>query len=289
MFVVLGATGNTGKIVAETLLSQKKPVRVVVRDAAKAASLKDRGAEVVTANVEDPRALTEALRGAEGAYFVIPPPAFQATGVLASRAKIADGYVAAAQESGIKRAVLLSSIGAQHATGTGVIQTLHHGEQAFSKLSIPVTFVRAAYFLENWLSLLDPVHKDGVLPAFFTADKKIPQVATADIGAVSAHALLEGGSGKTVIELAGPEEYSVNDIAAVLGKLLGKAVNAFRVPDAGRVGALTSIGASQELAELFIGLDDGIIDGKVAFEGGGAQHVRGKVTAEQFFSAVLKK
>jgi uncharacterized protein YbjT (DUF2867 family) len=288
MFVVLGATGNTGKVVAETLLAQKKPVRVVVRDAAKAAPLKDRGADVVTANVEDRAALTSALRGAEAAYFVIPPPPFQATNVLASRASITDGYAAAAAESGIKRAVLLSSIGGQHPAGTGIIQSLHHGEQALGKLSIPVTFIRAAYFLENWLGVLDPVHKDGVLPVFFPADKKIPQVATADIGATSAEALLEGGSGKKVIELSGPEEYSADDIAKVLGKLLGKPVNAFRVPDAGRVGALTAIGASQEMAELFVGLDDGIISGKVDFEGGSAQRVRGKVTAEQFFSSVLR-
>ena len=37
MYVITCATGNTGRVVAETLLAQKKPVRVVVRDAAKAA------------------------------------------------------------------------------------------------------------------------------------------------------------------------------------------------------------------------------------------------------------
>ena len=68
MFVVLGASGNTGKVVAETLLSQKRNVRVVVRDAAKGQAWKEAGAEVSIADVEDGAALERAFSGAEGAY-----------------------------------------------------------------------------------------------------------------------------------------------------------------------------------------------------------------------------
>src|SRR5579863_8408986 len=73
MFAVAGVSGHTGKVVAETLLAQKKPVRVIVRDAAKGEEWKRRGAEVAVADLEDAEALTRALRGADSAYLLLPP------------------------------------------------------------------------------------------------------------------------------------------------------------------------------------------------------------------------
>ena len=61
MFAVLGASGNTGRVVAETLLSQNKKVRVVVRDVAKGQVWTAAGADVSVADVEDGAALTRAL------------------------------------------------------------------------------------------------------------------------------------------------------------------------------------------------------------------------------------
>ena len=73
MFVVAGVTGNTGAVVAAALLSENKPVRVIVRDAAKGAPWKAKGAEVAVAALDDPDALAAALSGAEGAYLLSPP------------------------------------------------------------------------------------------------------------------------------------------------------------------------------------------------------------------------
>src|SRR5260221_13461433 len=72
-FVVAGVSGNTGKIVAESLLAQKRAVKVVVRDAAKGEPWKAKGAEVAVADLADAAALGRALEGAEGAYLLIPP------------------------------------------------------------------------------------------------------------------------------------------------------------------------------------------------------------------------
>src|ERR1700733_6783717 len=72
MYVVAGVTGNTGKVIAETLLAQEKPVRALVRDEAKGAAWKKRGAEVVVAELDDAAALGRALAGATGAYLLLP-------------------------------------------------------------------------------------------------------------------------------------------------------------------------------------------------------------------------
>src|SRR6202051_4612058 len=72
MYVVAGVTGNTGKVIAETLLAQRKPVRALVRDEAKGAEWKKRGAEVVVAELDDAAALGRALAGATGVYLLLP-------------------------------------------------------------------------------------------------------------------------------------------------------------------------------------------------------------------------
>jgi uncharacterized protein YbjT (DUF2867 family) len=73
MYAIAGVTGNTGSVVAETLLAQGKPVRVIVRDAAKGEPWRANGAEVAVASLDDAAALTRALTGVEGAYLLIPP------------------------------------------------------------------------------------------------------------------------------------------------------------------------------------------------------------------------
>ena len=84
MIVVLGATGHTGSVVAETVLERKQPVRVVVRSADKGAVWAAKGAEVAVASLDDQAALTKALRGASGAYLLIPPH-YGATSWLAAQ------------------------------------------------------------------------------------------------------------------------------------------------------------------------------------------------------------
>jgi len=139
MFIVLGASGNTGKVVAETLLTQKKKVRVVLRDAAKGQAWKEAGADISIADVEDGAALKRAFSGAEGAYVLLPPN-FSSSQVIA----------AAVEAAAVPHVVMLSSVGAQQADGTGPVLGLRDAEATFTRAHAAVTFVRAAYFMENW-------------------------------------------------------------------------------------------------------------------------------------------
>ena len=73
MYVILGATGNTGKIVAETLLDSGQKVRVVGRSKDRLAGFTILGAEAFEANVADSAALTAAFTGARAVYALVPP------------------------------------------------------------------------------------------------------------------------------------------------------------------------------------------------------------------------
>ena len=71
--MILGATGNTGSIVADFLLSKGQKVRVVGRDASRLQRFVRKGAEAFTADMTDAAALTKAFKRARAAYLLLPP------------------------------------------------------------------------------------------------------------------------------------------------------------------------------------------------------------------------
>ncbi|MBP6835520.1 MAG: NmrA family NAD(P)-binding protein [Deltaproteobacteria bacterium] len=290
MFVVAGVSGNTGSVVAETLLAQGSAVRVVVRDASKGAAWKARGAEVAVADVADAKALGEALKGAAGAYLLVPPFGWGAADPVAEQSTKVAGIVEAVRAAKPAHVVLLSSIGAQHAKGTGPIASLHVLEEKLRETGVAATFLRAAYFMENWGGSLAGALEGGAVYNGLSAAKKFPQIATRDIGTTAARLLVEPvASGVRVVELSGPEEYSFDDAAAAIGKIAGREVKAVQVPIAGMEGALQGMGASAAVAGLYGEMTDGVNRDHVAWEGGSAIAVRGPTTLEAVLRGLLKK
>jgi uncharacterized protein YbjT (DUF2867 family) len=285
MFVIAGVTGNTGKVVAETLLAQKKPVRVIVRDAKKGEPWKAKGAEVAIAELDDQKALTDALRGAEGAYLLIPPN-WTAKNVLAENKARAQTIAKAVEASGVKHVVFLSSIAAHLTSGTGPVVSAHDGEVALGKTKADVTSVRAAYFMENFGSSLHALG-EGKFPTFINLDSPMPMIATHDIGIVAAKALLEGGKGKQVIELEGPKQYSQRDVAAALSRLTKKTIEAQQGPEEMVVPALTSAGVPAAWVPIYQEMTHALNEGVFVFEGKGATHVKGTTPLESVLEKLL--
>src|SRR5207248_4548071 len=126
-------------------------------DAARGAEWKERGAEVAVTALDDAEAVARALRGADGAYLLVPPN-HGAPSMLAAQRRVVDVLAAAPRP---KHLVLLSSVGAPLDKGTGPIQTLHYAEEKLR----PDAALRAAYFMENWAGLLPVVREQGVLPS----------------------------------------------------------------------------------------------------------------------------
>lgn len=287
MFVITGVTGNTGAVVADTLLAAGKPVRVVVRDAARGAPWRARGAEVAVAALEDTAALTRAFAGAQGAYVLVPPRLGSADPLGENRA-VVTSIAAAVRDARVPHVVLLSSVAAHHADGTGPIQSVAHAEQALGAVTA-LTAVRAGYFIENWAAAFGALPQ-GILPTFTPKALAFPMVGTKDIGRTAAAALLEGGRGRRVIELSGPQgDASANDVAAALSRLTGKPIAATDAPLDAVVPTFTSFGISAPVAELYREMYAGIISGRVAWEGGGAQQVRGTVGIEEVLHGLLAR
>ena len=286
MYVVAGATGHTGRVVAESLLAAGKPVRVLVREEGKGREWSARGASIARADLGDEAALAAALAGAEGAYLLIPPT-YTADDVLADRRRLAASIAAAVARSGVPHVALLSSTGAQHASGTGMILAPREGELAVAPAAKNVTIVRGAYFLENWGTVLPAARDSGVLPTFLTHDRKFPMVASADVAAAAADALLDGPRGRRVIEIAGPEELSPDDVGRIAGGLLGRNVRVEQAPLSAIGPAFRSFGMSDDAVRLFREMTAAINEGRSEFERRGTGYRRGATPAEAVFRAIL--
>jgi uncharacterized protein YbjT (DUF2867 family) len=286
-FVIMGTSGNTGSVVADTLLGQGHKVRVIARDAAKVKRFADRGAEVAIADVTDAAALARAFAGVDGAYVLVPPN-MAAPSFRGYQRTAADAIASAAKTARVPHVVLLSSVAAQHPAGTGPIAGLHVAENLLRALpDTRSSFVRAAYFMENVAGSLGMLEQ-GIVPSFTPAALAFEMVATKDIGKVAAQALVEGTKATQVIELSGPAKVSSNDIAAALTKITGKSIAVAEAPLEAMVPTLTGFGMPAEIAEMYREMTQGVITGHVDFEGG-HRRVRGTTTIDDVLATLLGK
>lgn len=288
MFVVFGATGQTGSVVADTLLEKQLPVRVVLRSDKAADAWQAKGADVAFADVIDADAITKALDGAIAVY-AMNPPAYQAADMFTVAKNIGAAYVEALAQSSVQKVVLLSSVGSQHATGTGNIITTYFLENIFGNLAIPVAFLRAAGFMENWNGVAIIAAEKGILPSFYSPlDRKLPMVAAADIGRAAAEALTEDWTGKRIIELYGAADYSPNDVAIAFAAVLKRDVQAVALPESDWQATIAGFGASPEAANAWCEMLRGFNSGHIIFENNGIETRKGQTTIENFAAETVK-
>jgi uncharacterized protein YbjT (DUF2867 family) len=254
MFVVLGASGHTGEVVARTLLSRGQQVRAVGRSAEHLQSLAQSGAEVFPADATNTIALTHALRGADAA-FVLLPPNVSTNDVGAFQERVSDAISDAARAAGLKHVVALSSVGADKSSGTGPVVGLHHLEKKLSAIDgLNALFLRAGYFMENTLPQVGVVRSLGNVVGPIQPTLKLPMIATRDIGAAAADALLRRDfRGKQARELLGQRDLDYTEITKIIGNAIGKpALGYVQAPDQQLRPALEQMGMSANFVGLLL-------------------------------------
>jgi uncharacterized protein YbjT (DUF2867 family) len=219
IYVILGASGNTGSIIADALLSKGKKVRVAGRDAGRLQRFVRKGAEAFTGDVSDAVALTKAFRGARAAYLMLPP--------ITSREdqeRESDAIAKAVTESGLRYAVHLSSYGAHVPEGTGPVAGLHSSEQKLNAVGgLSVLHLRAAYFMENNLAAISMIQEMGIFGHALLPDLKLPMMVTRDVGNYAAQRLLDlDFSGNQTRELLGERDLSMAEATAIIARGIGK-------------------------------------------------------------------
>jgi uncharacterized protein YbjT (DUF2867 family) len=286
MYAITGITGNVGSALARTLLSEKRTLRAVVRDANKGRTWAERGCEVALAEMDNAESLAGAFKGAE-AVFILPPSEFDpAPGFPEARAVIA--AVKTALESALPgRVVCLSTIGAQ-AKQSNLLTQRTLMEQILGDLPMPIAFLRPGWFMENAAWDVAPARDDGVIPSFLQPlDKPVPMVATADVGRVAAELLQQHWSGKRVVELEGPRRVTPNGVAAAFAKIMGHAVHAEAISRE-TWGALFKAQGMKNPTPR-IQMLDGFNEGWIEFEGGEIGSIKGEVELETVLRRLVEQ
>jgi uncharacterized protein YbjT (DUF2867 family) len=229
MYAITGITGNVGGSVAHHLLAAGRSVRAVVRDIGKADVWAERGCEAVKADIGDATSLASAFKYAE-AVFVLVPPNFDPAPDLPEARATAATLKSALERAHPGRVVYLSTIGAQ-APEYNLLTQHTLIEQVLGELPMPITFLRPAWFMENYRWDVAAARETGSIMSFLQPlDKPVPMVATADIGREAAKLLQESWTGQRVVELEGPRRLTPDEVATVFAEVLGRRVSMDAVP-----------------------------------------------------------
>ena len=266
MYVITGATGNTGSVVAETLLAKGEKVRVIGRNAERLGRFTKKGAEAFVADVEDAAALARAFSGARAVYAMIPPN-LSTPEQRDYQERVSDSLAAAIEKAGVSHSVCLSSFGADKAERVGPVAGLHSLEQKLNRISnLNALHLRAGWFMENHFAQIGVIKKMGVMGGALRTDLLIPQIATRDIGKVAAEALQRlDFTGKQTRELLGQRDLSMAETAKAIGKAIDRPTLGYsEIPYSQFEQTLQQMGLPAKTAKLFNEMVEAINTGWMA-------------------------
>jgi NAD(P)H dehydrogenase (quinone) len=285
MFAVTGITGKVGSAVARSLLNAGLSVRAVVRDPAKGSQWAARGCEVAVGDLDDAAPLAAALTGVNGAFAMLPPifdpsPAFpEAKAMIATlRAAIA--------EARPPKVVVLSTVGAD-SPRPNLLNQLGLLEAALADLPMRITFLRAAWFMDNAAADIASACQTGVIRSYLQPlDHAVPMIAAEDAGRTAAALLQEDWAGHRIVELQG-ERVTPNAIASAFAKALDRSVRAEAVSRARWEEIFRSEGMRNPRPRMQ--MIDGFNEGWIDFPNRGAGARTGRIDIDSAVAALVRK
>ena len=233
-------------------LSQK--VRVIGRSADRLEPFTAEGAEAFVCDVTDSVALSKAFSGARAIYAMIPPN-LTSENYRADQDRVTNAIAQSIKQAGVKYVVSLSSVGADKPEGTGPVAGLHYLEQTLNQIpQLNALHLRAGYFMENTLAQIGTIQTMSMTAGPLRPNLMLPMIAARDIGAAAAQALLGlTFTGKQTRELLGERDISMSEVAAIIGRAIGKPdLKYLQLPDEQIRPALTQMGVSLNVANLIL-------------------------------------
>ena len=260
--VVNTPAGNIGRVVVERLLDAKHNVVVISRHPEKLAAAIAKGAIVLRGSIDEDAVVERALEGAD-ALFWLTPISFEPVDYMAWAKDIAQRAASAARRRGVRRAVVISSIGAQHDSGVGPISC----NPVIEKLStaVPnVTVLRPGSFMENLLQHVGAIAHAGTMYTRYPISMKIPWIATGDIAERAVRALTdERSTGSQMLELQGPEDLDQLQVASIVSEAIGRRVAAVEVTEEQAKQGMVGAGMPNAFADLLLEMYAGLASGRM--------------------------
>lgn len=266
-FIVTGSLGNISKPLAQELVQKGHRVTVISSKPEKQKDIEAIGALAAIGTLEDVDFLVSTFTGSDAVYCMVPPNDYfdLSLDLIAYYCRIGNNYVQAIHQSGVKRVINLSTIGAHLEKGSGILSGARNVEKILNKLSLDVaiTHIRPTSFYYNLYGYVDTIKNQGFIAANYGADKIIPWVSPIDIAAAIAEELVTPFVGRKVRYVAS-EELTGNETASILGAAIGKPDLKWKIiTNEQTLSGLESAGMNPQIAaglvEMYASLYSGLL------------------------------
>ncbi|AWZ07504.1 MULTISPECIES: SDR family oxidoreductase [unclassified Streptomyces] len=269
--VVTGATGALGRLVVEELLTRVPADRIaaVVRDAAKAADLAERGVELRVADYDDPASLARAFRAGDRVLLV-------SGNEIGRRIAQHTAVLKAARAAGVAQLAYTGILGGPEADFE--LAAEHRAtEQAILDSGIPYTFLRNGWYHENYTRDLTSHLERGALVGS-AGEGRVASAARADYAAAAAVVLTGEGHLNRAYELSGDASWSLAEYAAELSAQSGREVAYTELTPEAHRAVLTAAGLPEGFAAVFADVDAAIRRGRLGSTDGDLARLIGRPT-----------
>lgn len=261
--IITGSLGNVAKPLAMQLVEQGHDITVISSNESKKQDIESLGAKSAIGSITDVDFLTQTFNRAD-AVFVMTPPAISADNIVQNTINAGKNYAEALKRTGVKRAVMLSSVGAASPVENGPIKGLHHIEKLYQEIeNTSFTFLRAGYFYTNFFNDIPLIKNAGIIGGNYPENTEIPVVHPTDIAKAAAEELVKNETGKNI-------RYIVSDSrkASDFAKVLGTSVEKPELPwiefsDEDSLNGMLQAGLPQDMAELYVEMGLGMKTGTV--------------------------
>lgn len=259
-YVITGSLGNISKPVVASLVKAGHEVAVITSNAARVKDIEALGAKALVGSIQDQAFLDNALKGAEVVYTMIPP-VWQTNDWRATQREFARSYTEAIKANHIKYIVNLSSIGADVPEGVGPVTGLYEFEQMLNEIpGLNVKHLRPSFFYPNFLAQIGLIKQAGIMGANY-GKEKLFLVHPKDIAAAAEEELLKlNFTGSSVRYIIG-DERTGQEIAAALGKAIGKDLNWVEFTDDQQLQGLLGAGLAPSIANGYTEMGNAIRTG----------------------------
>lgn len=219
--IVTGSLGHISRPLTEQLLQKGHSVTVISSNPEKQKDIEALGAKAAVGTMEDIDFLTTTFMGADAVYCMMPPRQLSEPDYSMYGRRIGGKYAKAIRQAGIRRAVHLSSWGAELEKGTGFIIAAHESEKMLDELhDVAIVHIRPTSFYYNLFSFIPMIKAAGFIAANYGDEDGLIFVAPSDIADAIAEELETPGTGRKIRYVAS-DECTCNDTARIIGLNIG--------------------------------------------------------------------
>ena len=228
MILVTGGTGFIGRRIVHALRAEEQPVRALVRDLHRGETLRAWGCELAQGDVTDPESLRRAVEGCEAVVHLVAiiagkPAAFERVMAQGTR-----DLVAAAEEAGARRFVLMSALGVSERSRDLVpyYRAKWAMEEAVRASGLDYTVFRPSFVFGRDAGILPlfvrQVRLLPVVPVVGGGTKRLQPIWVDDVAAFFARSLSTPASVGETYDLGGPDAPTWNELYKAIARALGK-------------------------------------------------------------------